>query len=269
MSIPWTCIYICSNVFLCLNFKIFQHDHCVASFAFICISWKCQPLLDAEFSQLQIPWETRGKTLPTGCPHLWLYKMNHHNPSWHGSARSRTKTPALLQLEALSEHLLQAAPQKRAAKRSWSSTRFCRHVNSIPFRGHVCIYVQVCSWLHFELIGFEWIWSAQWTPWKLSRWRHRKLPNCCTTTTQRRFSSFLKDSTSKCLLESFGYSQTSCCVLLQQSFWKWLDETSRSMLQSLAASSIHHYSLSFKSLVWLYSNGTCTRCCGAEGVRIQ
>ena len=32
----------------------------------------------------------------------------------------QTKTPALLQLEALSEHLLQAAPQKRAAKDSWS-----------------------------------------------------------------------------------------------------------------------------------------------------
>ena len=85
-----------------------------------------------------------GKTLPTGCPHLWLYKMNHHNPSWHGSARSRTKTPALLQLEALSEHLLQAAPQKRAAKRSWSSTRFCRHVNSVDII-YIYIYSYMCS----------------------------------------------------------------------------------------------------------------------------
>ena len=99
-----------------------------------------------DFSQLQILRETRGKILPTGCPHLWLYKLNHHNPSRHGSARSRTKTPALLQLEALSEHLLRASPQKRAAKHSWSSARFCRHVNSIPFRGHVCIHVQMCSW---------------------------------------------------------------------------------------------------------------------------
>ena len=37
MSIPWTS-YMCSYVFLCLNFKIFQHDHCVVSFAFLCIS---------------------------------------------------------------------------------------------------------------------------------------------------------------------------------------------------------------------------------------
>ena len=42
----------------------------------------------------------------------------------------QTKTPALLQLEALSEHLLQAAPQKRAAKDSWSKYIGCQQVMS-------------------------------------------------------------------------------------------------------------------------------------------
>ena len=54
--------------------------------------------------------------------------MTHRIPSRHGSARSQTKTPGLLQLEAQSEHLLQASPQKRAARRSRRSTRWRRHV---------------------------------------------------------------------------------------------------------------------------------------------
>ena len=54
-----------------------------------------------------------------------------NDPSQHysrlGSARSRTKTPMLLQLEAQSDQVQQAAPQKRAAQGGRSSARlqFC------------------------------------------------------------------------------------------------------------------------------------------------
>ena len=57
--------------------------------------------------------------------------------------KHRTKTPGLLQLEAQSGHL--QASQKRAAKRSWSSTRFCRHVNSVDMYLQLFAYVQMCS----------------------------------------------------------------------------------------------------------------------------
>ena len=99
--------------------------------------------------------------------------MNHHNPSWHGSARSRTKTPVLLQLEALSEHLLQASPQKRAAKRSWSSTRFCRHVNSVDIIYiHTCVQICFCVLIskyfntiivlhHVHSFAWKMMWSSK------------------------------------------------------------------------------------------------------------
>ena len=50
-----------------------------------------------------------------------------NDPSQHysrlGSARSRTKTPMLLQLEAQSDQVQQASPQKRAAQGGRSSAR--------------------------------------------------------------------------------------------------------------------------------------------------
>ena len=70
-------------------------------------------------------------------------KMNsHHDPE------GRSKTRGLLQIEAQSEHL--QAPQKRAAKSSWTSNNLGEHVNSIPFRG--C--VEIC-WDAFRCLQFN------------------------------------------------------------------------------------------------------------------
>ena len=70
-------------------------------------------------------------------------KMNsHHDPE------GRSKTQGLLQIEAQSEHL--QAPQKRAAKSSWTSKNLGEHVNSIPFRG--C--VEIC-WDAFRCLQFN------------------------------------------------------------------------------------------------------------------
>ena len=70
-------------------------------------------------------------------------KMNsHHDPE------GRSKTRGLLQIEAQSEHL--QAPQKRAAKSSWTSKNLGEHVNSIQFRG----YVEIC-WDVFRCLQFN------------------------------------------------------------------------------------------------------------------
>ena len=104
----------------------------------------------------------------------------------------------------------------------------------------------------FICISWKMIWSSK----KISKMsttaRCPSFPNCCTTTTQRHFS-IVRLPVASCCNKAFGSDLTKLpdrrCKVLQQ------------------AGFITKFS--FKSLVWLNSNGTCTRCGGAEGVRIQ